>query len=77
MIAVVDSFQTFTLVNVLTQGGPAFATDLLVNLLYRVSFVYFDIGRGAALAILLLLLLLGLTWLKLRVVGRRVHYEGG
>jgi multiple sugar transport system permease protein/sn-glycerol 3-phosphate transport system permease protein len=77
VIAVVDSFQTFTLVNVLTQGGPAFATDLLVNLLYRVSFVYFDIGRGAALAILLLLLLLGLTWLKLRVVGRRVHYEGG
>jgi len=77
VVAVIDSFQVFTLVNVMTQGGPAYSTDVLASLLYRMSFVYFDIGRGSALAILLLLLLLALTWLKFSTVGRRVHYEGG
>lgn len=77
VVAVIDSFQVFTLVNVMTQGGPAYSTDVVANLLYRTSFVYFDIGRGAALAILLLVLLMALTWLKFATIGRRVHYEGG
>lgn len=74
VVSVIDSFQLFTLVSVMTRGGPAWSTDLLVHLLYRTSFVYFDIGRGSALAVLLLLFLLGLTWLQMRTLGRRVHY---
>ncbi len=75
-VMVIDSFQTFTLVAVMTGGGPAWSTDLLVHLLYRTSFVYFEIGRGSALAILLFLFLLALTWLQFRTVGRRIHYGG-
>lgn len=75
-VMVIDSFQTFTLVAVMTRGGPAWSTDLLVHLLYRTSFVYFEIGRGAALAILLFLGLLLLTWIQFRTIGRRIHYGG-
>lgn len=75
-VMVIDSFQTFTLVAVMTRGGPAWSTDLLVHLLYRTSFVYFEIGRGAALAILLFAGLLFLTWLQFRTIGRRIHYGG-
>ncbi len=75
-VMVIDSFQTFTLVAVMTRGGPAWSTDLLVHLLYRTSFVYFEIGRGSALAVLLFLGLLAFTWLQFRTLGRRIHYGG-
>ena len=74
VVSVIGSFQVFSLVNVMTGGGPALGTDVLVNLLYRRAFVYFDIGRASALAILLLVILLALTFIQFRVLGKRVHY---
>ena len=75
MVSVIEAFQVFTIVNVMTRGGPAGATDMLVNLLYQIGFVLFDIGRGSALAVLLFILLVGLALLKSRIIGRKVHYE--
>ncbi|WP_036218518.1 carbohydrate ABC transporter permease [Calidithermus chliarophilus] len=75
VMGVLDAFHTFTLVNVMTGGGPALATDVLVNLLYRTSFVFFDIGKASALAVLLFGLLGTLTALQFYWIGRRVHYE--
>lgn len=75
VISVIEAFQVFTLVNVMTKGGPAGATDLLVNRLYQIGFTFFDIGQGSALAVLLFILLVGLAVVKSRVLGRRVHYE--
>jgi|GEM_PF-2577959 len=59
----------------MTRGGPAGATDMLVNRLYEIGFVLFDIGRGSALAVLLFILLVALAILKSRIIGRKVHYE--
>ena len=73
-MSVIGSFQVFALVNVMTGGGPALGTDVLVNLLYRRAFTYFDIGRASALAVVLLVILLALTFIQFRVAGRRVHY---
>ena len=75
VISVIEAFQVFTLVDVMTKGGPAGATDLLVNRLYQIGFTLFDIGQGSALAVLLFILLVGLAVFKSRVLGRRVHYE--
>lgn len=75
VISVIEAFQVFTIVNVMTNGGPAGATDMLVSLLYRVGFVLFDIGRGSALAVLLFVFLVTLAIVKSRIIGRRVHYE--
>lgn len=75
VISVIEAFQVFTIVNVMTKGGPAGATDMLVNLLYEIGFVLFDIGRGSALAVMLFVLLVALAILKSRIIGRRVHYE--
>lgn len=74
IISVVESFQIFTIVNIMTNGGPAFATDMLVNLLYRTGFVLFDIGQGSALAVILFLVLLVLAVIKSRLIGKKVHY---
>lgn len=75
VISVIEAFQVFTIVNIMTHGGPAGATDMIVNLLYRVGFTLFDIGRGSALAVLLFAFLIVLSLIKSRVIGRRVHYE--
>jgi len=75
VISVIEAFQVFTIVDVMTRGGPAGATDMLVNMLYRVGFTLFDIGTGSALAVLLFLVLIGLALVKSRILGRRVHYE--
>ncbi|MDO1582484.1 carbohydrate ABC transporter permease [Rhizobium oryzicola] len=75
VISVIEAFQVFTIVNVMTKGGPAGATDMLVNLLYEIGFGLFDIGRGSALAVILFVLLVGLALLKSRIIGSKVHYE--
>jgi ABC-type sugar transport system permease subunit len=75
VISVIEAFQVFTIVNVMTRGGPAGATDMLVNLLYEIGFELFDIGRGSALAVILFVLLVALAILKSRIIGRKVHYE--
>jgi len=75
VISVIDAFQVFTIVDVMTRGGPAGATDMIVNMLYRVGFTLFDIGTGSALAVLLFILLIALALVKARVIGRRVHYD--
>lgn len=75
IVSVINSFQMFTVVDVMTKGGPGFATDVLVNLLYRTSFVEFNIGKGSALAIVLFLFLLILTYIKNETLGKVIHYE--
>lgn len=75
VISVIEAFQVFTVVDVMTRGGPAGATDMVVNMLYRVGFTLFDIGQGSAIAVLLFILLIALAVFKARVLGRRVHYE--
>ena len=75
VISVIEAFQVFTIISVMTHGGPAGATDMLVHLLYRTGFVLFDIGTGSALAVLLFILLIVLAFVKSHVLGQigRAH----
>lgn len=74
IVSVINSFQVFTIVNVMTEGGPANGTDVLVQMLYRVSFINFEIGLGSALAVVLFGILLVITLIKFLTIGSRVHY---
>ncbi len=75
VILVIQSFQTFSQVYVMTQGGPAGATTTLVYYLYEVAFQYFQVGKAGAISVLLLLFLVGITLLQLLLARRWVHYE--
>jgi multiple sugar transport system permease protein/sn-glycerol 3-phosphate transport system permease protein len=75
VISVIDTFQIFTLVNVMTQGGPALSTDVIVNYFYRMGFVRLDYGAASAVVVMLFLLLLALTLLKFWVARGRVSYD--
>lgn len=75
VISVIDTFQIFTLVRVMTQGGPALATDVIVNFFYRMGFVRLDYGIASAVVVILFVILLALTAIKFAVVGRKVSYD--
>jgi multiple sugar transport system permease protein/sn-glycerol 3-phosphate transport system permease protein len=75
IILVIQSFQTFAQVYVMTQGGPAGATTTIVYYLYEVAFQYFQIGKAGAISVLLLLFLVGITLLQLVLARKWVHYD--
>ena len=71
---VIGSFQVFTYVYVLTDGGPLHATDVIVYRIYQAAWEFLQFGYASALALVLFALLLGLTWAQFRLLGRRVEY---
>lgn len=64
----VTSFQAFDVVRIVTQGGPARATQLFVYAIYEQIFLDLRVGRASALTVLFFLLLLALASLQLRAL---------
>ncbi len=75
VMAMIGSFQIFTQVQVMTNGGPDKATNFYVLYLYHQAFEYYHMGYASALAWLLFALLLTLTLLLFRVSRRWIYYE--
>jgi ABC-type sugar transport systems, permease components len=55
------AFQTFGEVYALTNGGPVNSTNLVAFYIYQYAFQFFKVGRGAAVSIVLFLLLFAFT----------------
>ncbi len=53
-VAGVDSMRVFDIVWSMTQGGPYDSSSVLAVEMYQTSFARFDLGAGAAVAVLLL-----------------------
>jgi multiple sugar transport system permease protein len=75
IMAVINSFQAFTEFHVMTQGGPIGSTTVIVYYLYQQAFQQFNMGYGSALAIVLFLIILGLTLIQNKMLGSKVHYQ--
>ena len=74
VVSVITSFRAFDQIYVMTGGGPGTATMTLVFYLYQQGFAFFNTGQGAAVSVLLLLALMGITALELRLARRWVTY---
>jgi len=57
LLRIMEAFKLFDLPYVMTQGGPAGATETLSYYIYIQAFQFFEIGRAAAFAILMLILI--------------------
>lgn len=60
-IAFIGAFQTVDHIFVLTQGGPSNGSTVLLFWLWQVRFEYLDVGRSAAITVVLIALLLIFT----------------
>lgn len=66
-----DAFRVFDLVFVMTQGGPADATNVLQFYGYKKIFAEGLMGYGSTISVLVFLLTLGVSLAYVRLVGRR------
>lgn len=74
VILTITSFQTFGQVDLLTNGGPLGATDLIVYSIFETAFRDFDQGSAAAQAVVLFMIVLALTAVQFKLLERRVFY---
>lgn len=76
VIGFINSFQVFTQAYIMTEGGPADSTLFYVLYLYRHAFNYFKMGYASAMAWLLFIVIVVLTYIQFRLSLRWVHYGG-
>jgi sn-glycerol 3-phosphate transport system permease protein len=76
VINLTDSFvDSFGIIDITTEGGPAKATELMVYKIYFDGFRGLDYSGAAAQSIVLMMLVVGLTIVQFRFIERRVHYR--
>jgi len=67
-------FGSFALIDLMTQGGPTNATNLMIYQLYRDAFQFNNLGLASAESVILFVVVAGLTYVQLRVSDRYAHY---
>ncbi len=67
-------FDTFAIIDIMTQGGPGTSTSILVYKVYTTGFKGLDIGSSAAQSVILMLIVVALTVVQFRYVDRKVNY---
>jgi multiple sugar transport system permease protein len=65
------TFNDFSIIWILTQGGPGNATQVLSTLTYRISIPGLELGKGVAVSVLMLPILIGLIVLLNRFISHR------
>lgn len=75
IIDVINAFQTFNIVKILTLGGPNQTTNTIVYSIYLDAFRNFRFGAAAARSVILFLIIMVITLIQFRAEGRSVHYQ--
>ncbi|MFH2114346.1 MAG: sugar ABC transporter permease [Spirochaetota bacterium] len=73
---IIASFLLFGPINVMTQGGPARATTVLVYYIYKQAFAYNNIGYGAAISWVMFLLVFSITLVQWAGQKKGVDHAG-
>ena len=67
-------FETFGVIHAVTQGGPGKSTEVLIYKAWYDGLIAQDLGRSSAQAVILMVIVIGLTIIQFRYVERKVHY---
>jgi ABC-type sugar transport system permease subunit len=72
---VLNGFQSFDIIKVMTSGGPVNSTTTLVYYLYQEGFVGFNAGRAGVASVILFVAMLVFTLIQMRTSEKSVHYS--
>lgn len=70
IILTINSLQVFAPVYILTQGGPANSTNVVVYDMYRTAFNFLNMGHASAMVFILFIAILAMAIIELRFLGR-------
>ena len=68
-------FDTFGIIHVMTQGGPANSTEILVYKVYNDGFIGLDLGGSAAQSVILMFIVISLTFFQFKFIEKKVEYK--
>ena len=74
VISLINNFQVFDQIYLMTGGGPDGATSVLVQQIVKNAFDYGRMGFASAMSMVLFAIILLITLLQLRLQKRWVHY---
>ena len=73
----ITGFMVFTQAAIITQGGPADATNFIAYYIYTQGFKYFDMGYGSAISWVMLVVIAIVTLIIFKTSKKWVFYEAG
>lgn len=76
IITMINAFQTFEQIYIMTRGGPVNSTTTIVYYIYRNAFRNFKMGYASSQAIILFLIIMALTLIYWRTQKKWVVYDG-
>ncbi|QHE51797.1 carbohydrate ABC transporter permease [Pontibacillus sp. HMF3514] len=74
IISLINSFQVFDQVMIMTEGGPAGSTTVLVQQIYKHAFDYYEMGYASAISWVLFFIIFGVTLVQMKLQKRWVDY---
>lgn len=73
VLCISGSLKAFDLIYVMTNGGPAHATELLASYMYNSTFTVYRFGYGSAVSTLIVIISLLLVAGSQRLMRREAH----
>lgn len=74
VVNIIQAFQSFGQVKILTEGGPGESTNLIVYSIYRDAFFNYRFGSAAAQSVILFIIIMVLTLVMFRIERKGVKY---
>lgn len=75
VLTLIGTFQVFDTIFLMTEGGPANSTMVLVYYIYYQGFQFFETGYASALSVILFIITFGLAMVQWSVRHRLVYNE--
>lgn len=75
VVSLINSFQLFPQIMIMTDGGPNGATQVMVERIYKYGFRYYRMGYASAFSWILFVIIMICTAIQMRGQKRWVNYD--
>ena len=74
VVNIIQAFQSFRQIKILTEGGPNESTNVIVYSIYRDAFFNYRFGSAAAQSVILFVIIMIITLIMFRIEKKGVNY---
>ena len=74
VVNIIQAFQSFGQIKILTEGGPNESTNVIVYSIYRNAFFNYRFGSASAQSVILFIIIMLVTLVMFRMERKGVNY---
>ena len=74
IITTINSFQCFSIIQLLTSGGPAYSTSTIMYMVYERAFTLNKYGLASAMGVILAIIIMIISVVQFKFFGEEVDY---